>query len=151
MAQLPSDELQRLAIRAIRLQLNWRQPSSKIRRTTSLPVLSDSLFELLQFVPGGRWLLVVQGVLRRFEHRNYTRASLWDLSDIEHTRCAVMFEFIGKHRGSAVNMSDGGSVATIVVALNNGDKEYVPSIFVANFGNPTCAFLKLYADTLGIH
>ncbi|KIP08201.1 hypothetical protein PHLGIDRAFT_386921 [Phlebiopsis gigantea 11061_1 CR5-6] len=125
MAQLPSEELQRLAIRAIRLQLNWRRPSSKIRRTTSLPVPSDSLFELLQFVPGGSWLLVVQGVLRRFEHRNYTRASLWDLSDIEHTRCAVMFEFIGKHRGSAVNMSDGGSTATIVIALNNGDKDFM--------------------------
>ena len=124
-SQLPSDELQRLVIRAIRVQLNWRQPSSQIRRTTSLPVDSNALSELLQFVPGGRWLLVVQGGLRRFEHRNYTRVSFWDLFAIEHPRCTVMFEFTGKHRGSAVTLRDEGGLATIVVALNDGAREYV--------------------------
>lgn len=124
-SQLSWDELQRLSIRAIRLQLNWRRPSSKIRHTTSLPVTSDSIFESLQFVPGGKWLLVVQGVLRRFEHRNYTRASFWDLSNVEHPRCAVMFEFTGKHRGSTVTMRDGGSLVTIAIALNDGSKECV--------------------------
>lgn len=119
-SQLPSDELQRLAIKAIRLQLNWRRPSSEIKRTTSLPVTSDALFEFLQFVPGGRWLLVVQGGLRRFEHRNYTRVSFWDLSDTGNPRCVVMFEFTGKHRGSAVALRDGGGLVTIVVALNDG-------------------------------
>ena len=127
-SQLPSDELQRLAIRAIRLQLNWRRPSSEIRRTTSLPVVGDSLFELLQFVPGGRWLLVVQGGTRRFELRHYTRVLFWDLANIERPRCVVTFEFAGKHRGSAVTMRDQGTVATIVVALNNAGKEYASSI-----------------------
>ncbi|EKM58375.1 uncharacterized protein PHACADRAFT_117258 [Phanerochaete carnosa HHB-10118-sp] len=121
--QLSSDELQRLAVKAIRLQLNWRRPSSGIKRTTSLPVASDALFEFLQFVPGGRWLLVVQGGLRRFEHRNYTRVAFWNLSDIDHPRCVVMFEFTGKHRGSAVALRDGESLVTIVVALNDGGSQ----------------------------
>lgn len=38
-----------------------------------------------------------------------------------------MFEFAGKHRGSAIAMRDAGNIATIVVALNNGDKEYASS------------------------
>ncbi|GJE88747.1 F-box protein [Phanerochaete sordida] len=122
-SQLPSDVLQRLAVKAIRLQLNWRRPTSEIKRTTSLPGTSDALFEFLQFVPGGRWLLVVQGGLRRFEHRNYTRVSFWDLSIIEHPRCVVMFEFTGKHRGSAVALRDGESLVTIVVALNDGGSQ----------------------------
>jgi hypothetical protein len=124
-SQLSSDELQRLAIRAMRLQLNWRCSSSQIKRTTSLPVTSDALFEFLQFVPGGRWLLVVQGGLRRFEHRNYTRVSFWDLLDVDQPRCTVMFEFTGKHRGSAVALRDEGTSATVVVALNDGAREYV--------------------------
>lgn len=122
-SKLSSDELQRLVINAIRLQLNWRRPTSEIKRTTSLPVTSDALFEFLQFVPGGRWLLVVQGGLRRFEHRNYTRVSFWDLSDITHARCVVMFEFTGKHRGSAVALRNGESLVTIVTALNDGGSQ----------------------------
>lgn len=134
-SQLSSDDLQRLAIKAIRLQLNWRRPKTKISRTTSLSPTSDALFELMQFVPGGRWLLVVHGVLRRFEHRSYTRVSLWYLADIGHPRCAVRFEMTGKHRGSAVTMRDEDSLATLVVALNDGEREYaIPSSSSASAG-----------------
>lgn len=123
-ASLTADDLQRLAIKAIRLQLNWRRPSSRIKRATSLGTANDELFELMHLTPGGNWLLTVQGRSRRFEQQIYTKVSLWSLLNIEHPRCVIAFELMGKHRDTSMTMRNGESAATFVVALHVGTQEY---------------------------
>ena len=120
---LTADDLQRHAIQAIRLQLNWRRPSSRIRRTTSLGTTCDALFEHLHFVQGGKWLLAVQSLYRRFENRNYTKVSFWSLSDMHDAHCVAQFEMVGKHRASAVAMRDRDGSATFAIGLNHADRE----------------------------
>lgn len=120
---LTSDDLQRHAIHAIRLQLNWRRPSSNIKRITSLGTTTDALFDHLHFVPGGKWLLAVQGLYRRFENRNFTKISFWSLSHTQDAHCVAHFEMVGKHRASAVAMRDVDGSATFAIALNYADQE----------------------------
>ena len=78
----------------------------------------------MHLVPGGHWLLTVQGHSRQFEHRSYTKVSLWSLADIQHPHCVIQFELMGKHRDTSVTMREGGSAATFVVALHDGTGEY---------------------------
>ncbi|KAI0690002.1 hypothetical protein BC835DRAFT_1529012 [Cytidiella melzeri] len=122
--ELPADELQRVVIDAIRLELNWRRSSPRIKRTMSLNIANDALFEHLHFVNGGKWLLVVQGHPRRFEERVYTQIYFWDLHVLNEPRCVIRFELIGKHRASAVTLHDQEESATLVVALNDASADF---------------------------
>ena len=77
----------------------------------------------MHLVPGGQWLLTVQGLSRQFENRTYTQVSLWALADIQRAHRVIQFELLGKHRDTAVTMRDSGSAATFVVALHDGSGE----------------------------
>ncbi|KAI0342760.1 hypothetical protein BDW22DRAFT_1484327 [Trametopsis cervina] len=122
---LSADELQRLTVDAIRLQANWRSHTPKLTRMVSLPTTSDALFEHLQFTPGGRWLLAIQGRYRRFEGRNYAIVSLWSLDDLKATRCVVQFELAGKYRASDVVLHHEDEAATFAVAVNHDNHDFI--------------------------
>ncbi|KAI0091176.1 hypothetical protein BDY19DRAFT_934258 [Irpex rosettiformis] len=123
-ATLSADELQRVVIDAMRLEANWTRADPKIKRTTSLYNANNALFEHLQFVEGGKWLLVVQDRFHRFEERAYTKVSFWSLHNIDEPHCVVQFELTGKCRASDVALQNENETVTFVVALTDGQGDF---------------------------
>jgi hypothetical protein len=127
-ATLPADDLQHIAMDAIRLELNWKRRAPMITRTIPVDVANDTVFEHLHLVPGGKWLLVIQSRHRQFEERIRTNVSFWSLSN-QQPLCTVEFELTGMYRGSDVAILDNQKV-TFAIALNDEAREYVKSIFL---------------------
>ena len=113
---LPGDELQRSAIKAIRLDANWRRLKTHVRGMRAL--LNDKsgqYVDQMQFLPGGRWLWTAQRTLKR--EASYTRMSLWSLCDAENARRVWTTEVSGIYRSCTVVQSGEDDFATLVVGV----------------------------------
>lgn len=122
-SELPADELQRLAIDAIQLQVNWARNPPHIRRTICFDTSKDGSYDHLQLFQGGRWLFVAQGRHHHFEARFHSTVSLWSLHDWDHLHCVVKYDLTGMHRASDVVFDAEEETATIAVALHSADCE----------------------------
>ena len=113
---LPGDELQRLAIKAIRLDANWRRLEPFVRSVhTLVDDKSEQYVDQMQFLPGGKWLWTAQRTLKRESW--YTRMSLWSLEEQE-TPCRVWStEISGIYRSCTAVQSDDGEIVTLVVGV----------------------------------
>lgn len=115
---LPADELQRLAIKAIRLDENWRRSKTRVRGLC--PLIDDKsgqYVEQMQFSPGGKWLWTAQRILKR-ESWN-TRMSLWALEDVENPHRVWSTEIAGIFRSCTVMQHPHGdsAAASLVVGV----------------------------------
>ncbi|KAI1796830.1 hypothetical protein LXA43DRAFT_984704 [Ganoderma leucocontextum] len=113
---LPGDELQRCAIKAIRLDANWRRLKTRVRGMRAL--LNDKsgqYVDQMQFLPGGKWLWTAQRTLKR--EVSYTRMSLWSLDGVENPRCVWSTEVSGIYRSCTVVQSGEDDFATLVVGV----------------------------------
>ncbi|OCH95392.1 hypothetical protein OBBRIDRAFT_883950 [Obba rivulosa] len=120
-----SDELQRSAIKALRLDANWRKPSPRIRRTTALITgTSGSYVDEMHILPGGRWLLTSQR-LRQREGRWTSLMTLWSLEDIQHARRIAHVEITGAQRTpAAFALQDGGDSVLLAVGVHD-DTDFI--------------------------
>ncbi|KAI0635949.1 hypothetical protein C8Q77DRAFT_1155689 [Trametes polyzona] len=112
---LPGDELQRLAIKAIRLDANWRG-QTRVRGTH--PLIDDNsgqYVDQMQFLPGGKWLWTAQRTLKRESW--YTRMSLWNLADVTNMHRVWSTEISGIYRSCTLVQSAEGDLATLVVGV----------------------------------
>ena len=113
---LPGEELQRLAIKAIRLDANWRQPEPRICGVHELiDDKSEQYVDQMQFLPGGNWLWTAQRTLKRESW--YTRMSLWSLEDSDAPCRVWSTEISGIYRSCTVVQSNDGDTATLVVGV----------------------------------
>ncbi|OJT11446.1 hypothetical protein TRAPUB_11998 [Trametes pubescens] len=112
---LPGDELQRLAIRAFRLDANWRNPRTRIRAVRALIEDKGQYVDQMQFLPGGRWLWTAQRTLKRESW--YTRMSLWNLEDLSNSHRVWSTEISGIYRSCTLVQSSEGDFATLVVGV----------------------------------
>lgn len=113
---LPGDELQHRAIKAIRLDANWRRPETRVCGMRAL--LNDKsgqYVDQMQFLPGGKWLWTAQRTLKR--EASYTRMSLWSLDDVENARRVWSTEVSGIYRSCTVVQSGEDDLATLVVGV----------------------------------
>ncbi|EJF64937.1 hypothetical protein DICSQDRAFT_80777 [Dichomitus squalens LYAD-421 SS1] len=113
---LPADELQRLAIKAIRLDANWRSPKTRVKRTRAL--LNDKsgqYVDHMQFLPGGKWLWTAQRTLKR--EATYTRMNLWSLDDVDNARRVWSAEVSGIYRSCTVVQTGEDDFATLVAGV----------------------------------
>ncbi|KAI0833499.1 hypothetical protein BC628DRAFT_1425746 [Trametes gibbosa] len=113
---LPGDELQRLAIKAMRLDANWQSPSPRVRGLRALiDDQSGQYADQMQFLPGGKWLWTAQRTLKRESW--YTRMSLWNLEDVSNSHRVWATEISGIYRSCTLVQSTQGGFATLVVGV----------------------------------
>ena len=113
---LPGDDLQRLAIKAIKLDENWQHPQTRVRGLRSLiDDKSAPYVDQMQFLPGGKWLWSAQRTLKRDSW--FTRMSLWSLEDADNTCRVWSTEISGIYRSCTVIPSSDGEFATLVVGV----------------------------------
>ena len=113
---LPGDELQRLAIKAIRLNTNWGRPAPRVR--TLRPVIkheSNDFVDRMQFLPGGKWLWTAERTLKRESW--HTRMSVWSVEEVDPPSRVWSTEMSGIFRACAMVQSDDGATATLVVGV----------------------------------
>ncbi|KAI0783678.1 hypothetical protein C8Q75DRAFT_782887 [Abortiporus biennis] len=123
---VPADELQKQAIKALRLETNWRRPKSTIKRST---VVQDGIHESfvhMQFLPGGNYLLTVQRYHRLLMTRVTIRISVWSLTNIDHPIIIFTTELEGIiYRKSVIVDSDNAIAATLVIGIRDDRHDYI--------------------------
>ncbi|KAI0359843.1 hypothetical protein OH77DRAFT_1419176 [Trametes cingulata] len=113
---LSGEELQQLAIKAIRLDVNWRNPNTRVRGLHALiDDKSGQYVDQMQFLPGGKWLWTAQRTLKRESW--YTRMSLWSLEDVSNSHRVWSTEISGIYRSCTLVQSSKGDFATLVVGV----------------------------------
>lgn len=98
---LSGAELQRIVIKAIRLEHNWRKPTSHITRMT--PILQETIgvpIDEIRLLPGARWLVTAQRN-RPLWHLS-TTISLWCLEDVDTIYRSTQMEITGTYRDFAI-------------------------------------------------
>ncbi|KAI8980200.1 hypothetical protein BD414DRAFT_421160 [Trametes punicea] len=113
---IPGDELQRLTIKAIQLDANWRSPTTRVRGLCALiDDKSGQYVDQMQFLPGGKWLWTAQRTLKRESW--YTRMGLWSLEDMSSPQRVWSTEISGIYRSCTLLQSSEGDFATLVVGV----------------------------------
>lgn len=113
---LSGDELQRLVIKAIRLEDNWQRDRTRVRGFKAL--INDNkgqYVDQMQFLPGGKWLWTAQRVCKRESW--HTLMSLWSLEDTNNACRVWSTEISGIFRSCAVLQDSEGETVTLVVGI----------------------------------
>jgi len=119
---LTGAELQKIVIKAIRLEHNWRKPTSRITRMT--PVLQETTgvpIDEMRLLPGARWLVTAQR--NRPLGRLSTTISLWCLEDIDGIYRSAQIEITGTYRDFAVISHPDCSWASLAIGMCIGNHE----------------------------
>ncbi|TCD61867.1 hypothetical protein EIP91_007816 [Steccherinum ochraceum] len=120
-----TDILQQEAIKAIRLELNWRKPISHIHRSRSVSKGTREPYTHMQFLPGGKWLLTAQRYHRLLMTRHTTRMSVWSFDDVDNPHCVFRVELTGTYRSSALALKQNGASAWLVLGIEDDFQEFV--------------------------
>jgi len=129
--QIPADvdinslsgaELQKIVIKAIKLERNWRRPTSRITRMT--PVLQETSnvpIDEMRLLPGARWLVTAQRnrPLGGFS----TTISLWCLEDLGAVYRSAQIEITGTYRDFAITSHPDGSSVSLAIGGCAGNHE----------------------------
>ncbi|KAI0749768.1 hypothetical protein C8Q80DRAFT_645405 [Daedaleopsis nitida] len=145
---LHGEELQRLAVKAIRLDENWRHPQTRVRGLRSLiDDKSGQYVDQMQFLPGGKWLWTAQRILKRDSW--CTRMSLWSVEDANNTCRVWSTEISGIYRSCTVVTSRDGETATLVVGVcEHRDVIEVHTISLREAAKIRCGIYPGYPTTL---
>lgn len=117
------DELQRQAIRAIKLERNWIRDPPVIRRSKMVLGPSREPFAHMELLPEGNWLLTAQRYHRLLMTRFTTRMSVWSLADVSHPYRVINIEISGVYRSSTMALHSAQSFAILVVAFSEDEEE----------------------------
>ncbi|KAF9777499.1 hypothetical protein BJ322DRAFT_1015641, partial [Thelephora terrestris] len=121
---LSGAELQRIVIKAIRLEHNWRKPTSRITRMT--PVLQEPggvPIDEMRLLPGARWLVTAQR--NRPLWRLSTTISLWCLEDVDAIYRSAQMEITGTYRDLAIVSHPDCSWVSLAIGMCIGDHEVI--------------------------
>ncbi|KAH8092600.1 hypothetical protein BXZ70DRAFT_1010686 [Cristinia sonorae] len=121
----PAELLQQEAIKAIRLELNWRKPISHIHRSVSVSKGMREPYTHMQFLPGGRWLLTSQRYHRMLTTRTTTRICVWSFTDVDNPRCVFRVELAGTSRNLAMELKPDGISALLVFGIEENDHKFL--------------------------
>lgn len=119
---LSGAELQKIVIKAIRLEHNWRKPTSRITRVT--PVLqetSDVPIDEMRLLSGARWLVTAQR--NRPLWRFSTTITLWCLEDVDAIYRSAQIEIPGTYRDFAIFSHPGRSWVSLAIGTCVGNHE----------------------------
>ena len=119
---LSGAELQKIVIKAIRLERNWRRPTSRITRVT--PILQETRgvpIDEMRLLPGARWLVTAQR--NRPLGRLSTTISLWCLEDADAIYRSAQIEITGTYRDFAIISHPDCSFATLAIGMCIGNHE----------------------------
>jgi len=119
---LSGAELQKIIIKAIRLEHNWRKPASRITRVT--PVLQETTgvpIDEIRLLPGARWLVTAQR--NRPLGRLSTTISLWCLEDVDATYRSAQIEITGTYRDFAIISHPDCSWVSLAIGVCIGNHE----------------------------
>lgn len=130
---LTADELQEAAIKAMRLELNWRKPVSSIKRSAKVQGMTQEQCVHMQFLPGGKWLLTIQRYHRLLMTRFTTRMSVWSMADLAHPHRAINVELKGSYRASAFCLRNGRNSATLAIGLHEVHGEWANVLILPSF------------------
>lgn len=119
---LSGAELQKIVIKAIRLERNWRRPTSRITRVT--PILQETRgvpIDEMRLLPGACWLVTAQR--NRPLGRLSTTISLWCLEDADAIYRSAQIEITGTYRDFAIISHSDCSFATLAIGMCIGSHE----------------------------
>jgi hypothetical protein len=119
---LSGAELQKIVIKAIRLEHNWRKPTSHITRVT--PILqetSDVPIDEMRLLPGACWLVTAQR--NRPLWRLNTTITLWSLVDVNAIYRSAQIEIAGTYRDFAVITQPDSSWVSLAIGICMGNHE----------------------------
>jgi hypothetical protein len=119
---LSGAELQKIVIQAIRLERNWKKPTSHITRVT--PVLQETTnvpIDEMRLLPGARWLVTAQR--NRPLGRLTTTVSLWCLEDIDAIYRSAQIEITGTYRDFAIVPHPDCSWVSLAIGMCVGNDE----------------------------
>lgn len=119
---LSGAELQKAVIKAIRLELNWRRPTSRIMGMT--PILRGTCnvpIDEMRLLPGARWLVTAQR--NRPLGRLSTTVSLWCLEDIGAIYRPAQIEITGTYRDFAITSHPDCSWVSLAIGMCVGNHE----------------------------
>ncbi|KAL6302367.1 hypothetical protein BKA93DRAFT_736997 [Sparassis latifolia] len=114
---LPSDELQRLAIRALRLEANWRRSTPRLAAKAIVSSSEEPYVDEMQLLLGGKWLLTAQRRSHRWRFNSCV--TLWSLQDVEDPRRITRIDFPGTYRSVSMAVQEGGVLAYLVVGVHD--------------------------------
>ena len=118
---LSGAELQKIVIKAIRLEHNWRKPTSRITRVTRiLQETSDAPIDEMRLLPGARWLVTAQ---RNRLWRLNTTITLWCLEDVNAIYRSAQIEIVGTYRDFAVISHPDCSWVSLAIGMSIGTHE----------------------------
>lgn len=135
---LSAEELQEVAIKAMRLEVNWRKPISSIKRSAKVQGMTQEQCVHMQFLPGGKWLLTIQRYHRLLMTRFTTRMSIWSVEDLHHPHRILSVELKGSYRASAFCLCKGCNSATLAVGLHETHGEWANMFHLCVFSNLSC-------------
>lgn len=119
---LSGAELQKIVIRAIRLERNWRKPTSRITRVT--PILQETNgvpIDKMRLLPGARWLVTAQR--NRPLWRLSTTISLWCLEDADAIYRSVQMDITGSYRDFSIIPHPDCSWVSLAIGMCIGTHE----------------------------
>lgn len=119
---LSGAELQKIVIKAIRLEHNWRKPTSRITRMT--PILQEPggvPIDEMRLLPGARWLVTAQR--NRPLWRLSTTISLWCLEDVDAIYRSAQMEITGTYRDFAAISNPSCSWISLAIGICIGNHE----------------------------
>lgn len=119
---LSGAELQKIIIKAIKLERNWRKPTSRITRVT--PILqetSDVPIDEMRLLSGARWLVTAQR--NRLLWRLSTTITLWCLEDVNAIYRSAQIEVAGTYRDFAIISHPDCSWVSLAIGTCIGNHE----------------------------
>lgn len=119
---LSGAEIQQIVIKAIKLERNWRKPTSRITRVT--PVLQETRgvpIDEMRMLPGACWLVTAQR--NRPLWRFSTTISLWSLEDVDAIHRSSQIEIAGTYRDFAIVSHPDCSWVSLAIGMCVGSHE----------------------------
>lgn len=109
--ELCADELQSVVIRAFKLEQNWSNPVTSIKRLTG-PLYGREAVEQMHLLPGAKWLITLS---------RKGSIVLWSLHNTLNTFHVKLLHLPGSWKFSAV-LNDG-NILTIAILAREGISE----------------------------
>lgn len=120
---LSSGDLQRVVINAIKLEHNWRKPTSQIKRVTPVPHETDDVsIDEMRLMPDAEWLVTAQR--NRPRGRLTTSITFWSLVDLYDVHRAASIEVPGTYRDFAVCFTDDENWGILAIGVAIGNQEW---------------------------
>ncbi|KAI0077911.1 hypothetical protein K474DRAFT_1706946 [Panus rudis PR-1116 ss-1] len=146
-----ADELQYQAMRAMKLERNWRKPTSVIKQYRRFTDPGQEVFVHMQLLPGGKWLLAVQRYHRLLMTRPNTRVAVWSLTAAPTSSRVFSVEFMGNYRCSTMSLLDDGHSAILAIALSEENEELLEIRRIALYASDSSYQDRTSAPVRRIH